>query len=59
MMDQGKGLEQARRLMDQYWAATLALRQRAGSEEVHGYRIATRRLLALLAPMQRDVITVR
>ncbi|WP_338886718.1 CHAD domain-containing protein [Aeromonas rivipollensis] len=48
-MDQGKGLEQARRLMDQYWAATLALRQRAGSEEVHGYRIATRRLLALLA----------
>ncbi|MFM4850762.1 CHAD domain-containing protein [Aeromonas rivipollensis] len=49
MMDQGKGLEQARRLMDQYWAATLALRQRAGSEEVHGYRIATRRLLALLA----------
>ncbi|MCE9945255.1 CHAD domain-containing protein [Aeromonas rivipollensis] len=49
MMDQGRGLEQARRLMDQYWAATLALRQRAGSEEVHGYRIATRRLLALLA----------
>ncbi|MFG0763861.1 CHAD domain-containing protein [Aeromonas media] len=49
MMDQGKGLEQARRLMEQYWAATLALRQRAGSEEVHGYRIATRRLLALLA----------
>ena len=29
MMDQGKGLEQARCLMDQYWAATLALRQRA------------------------------
>ncbi len=49
MMDQGKGLEQARRIMDQYWAATLALRQRAGSEEVHGYRIATLRLLALLA----------
>ena len=49
MMDQGKGLEQARCLMDQYWAATLALRQRAGSEEVHAYRIATRRLLALLA----------
>lgn len=49
MMDQGKGLEQARCLMDQYWAATLALRQRAGSEEVHAYRIATRRLLSLLA----------
>ena len=48
-MHQRKEQEQPRRLMDQYWAATLALRQRAGSEEVHGYRIATRRLLALLA----------
>ncbi|MGY6037033.1 CHAD domain-containing protein [Aeromonas sp. AE23HZ002T15] len=41
--------EQARLLVEQYGAATLALRAQAGVEEVHGYRIAARRLLALLA----------
>lgn len=41
--------EQARQLIEQYWAATRALREQAGVEEVHGYRIAARRLLALLA----------
>ena len=30
MMDQGKGLEQARRLMEQYWAATLAFASAGG-----------------------------
>lgn len=41
--------EQARQLIEQYCAATLALRAEAGVDEVHGYRIAARRLLALLA----------
>ncbi len=41
--------DQARQLIDAYCAATLALRAQAGVEEVHGYRIAARRLLALLA----------
>ncbi|WP_254203674.1 CHAD domain-containing protein [Aeromonas sp. FDAARGOS 1409] len=43
------GVEQARRLIEQYGAATQALRQRVGADEVHAYRIAARRLLALLA----------
>ncbi|MGK4473127.1 CHAD domain-containing protein [Aeromonas molluscorum] len=42
-------LGQARALINHYWAATLALRQQAGLEQVHGYRIAARRLHALLA----------
>jgi CHAD domain-containing protein len=42
-------LDQARALINHYWAATLALRQQAGLEQVHGYRIAARRLHALLA----------
>lgn len=41
--------EQARQLIDEYWTAALALRQQAGMAEVHAYRIASRRLLALLA----------
>ncbi|WP_349922215.1 CHAD domain-containing protein [Aeromonas veronii] len=41
--------DQARQLIDAYCAATLALRAQVGVEEVHGYRIAARRLLALLA----------
>lgn len=49
MMVQTTWLEQARRLIEQYSAATLALRQQAGMAEVHAYRIAARRLLALLA----------
>ncbi|MBP4041230.1 CHAD domain-containing protein [Aeromonas sp. SrichE-2G] len=48
MMTTG-GMEQACRLIGEYGAATLALRQRAGTDEVHAYRIAARRLLALLA----------
>ncbi len=48
-MPQTAWLEQAHGLIDQYWAATLALRQRADVAEVHAYRIAARRLLALLA----------
>jgi CHAD domain-containing protein len=49
MMVQTTWLEQARRLISQYEAATLALRQQAEPAEVHAYRIAARRLLALLA----------
>ena len=43
------GIAQANRLVGQYRGATLALRQNKGMEEVHAYRIAARRLLALLA----------
>ena len=43
------GIAQANRLVGQYRGATLALRQHKGMEEVHAYRIAARRLLALLA----------
>lgn len=43
------GVEQARRLIGEYGAAAQALRQRADTDEVHAYRIAARRLLALLA----------
>ena len=42
-------IAQANRLVGQYRGATLALRQNKGMEEVHAYRIAARRLLALLA----------
>ncbi|MCH7373503.1 MULTISPECIES: CHAD domain-containing protein [Aeromonas] len=49
MMVQTTWQAQARRLIDQYGAATLALRQQAEPAEVHAYRIAARRLLALLA----------
>lgn len=49
MMVQTTWQEQARRLIDQYGAAALALRQQAAPAEVHAYRIAARRLLALLA----------
>lgn len=42
-------LGQAHTLINHYWASTLALRQQAGVEQVHGYRIAARRLHALLA----------
>lgn len=48
-MPQSSGLAQAQQLIEQYRTATLALRAQAGVEEVHGYRIAARRLLALLA----------
>ena len=43
------GIAQANRLVGQYRGAALALRQHKGMEEVHAYRIAARRLLALLA----------
>ncbi|WP_234035506.1 hypothetical protein [Aeromonas caviae] len=43
------GIAQANRLVGQYRGVTLALRQNKGMEEVHAYRIAARRLLALLA----------
>ncbi|MGL6453336.1 CHAD domain-containing protein [Aeromonas caviae] len=43
------GIAQANRLVGQYRGATLALREHKGMEEVHAYRIAARRLLALLA----------
>ena len=42
-------LGQAHTLINHYWASTLALRQQADVEQVHGYRIAARRLHALLA----------
>lgn len=42
-------LEQAEALIARYQSATLAVRQQAGEEQVHDYRVAGRRLLALFA----------